>query len=180
MTSTSAVADVRAWLRQCGTESIEHPGGTLYAHLCRVQECLADLGYGLTVQSAGLTHAAYGTDGFDLALLDWKDRATLRALVGEAAEKLVYRYGAGDRRRSWRGLATTGEVVNRFTGHVIRLDADQLTPFIDLTVVNELDVIAQDPALLDKYGEYWSTLFRSWVPAMSAPLVAEVRRTFDH
>lgn len=179
MSSKSAVADVRAWLRHRKTATIQHPGGTLYAHLCRVQERLADLGYGLNVQSAGLTHAAYGTDGFDLALRDWKDRAPLRELVGEAAEQLVYRYGACDRRRSWRGLATTGEVVDRFTGHMIRLDADQLTPFIDLNVVNELDVFAQDPALLDKYGEYFSTLFRSWAPAMSAPLVAEIHRIFD-
>lgn len=171
--------DVRAWLRQCGTETIQHPGGTLYAHLCRVQGRLADLGYGAEVQSAGLTHAAYGTDGFDLALLDWQDRATLRDLIGEAAETLVYLYGACDRKCSWQGLPTTGEVTDRFTGQVIRLDADHLTPFIDLSIVNELDVIEQDPALLGEHGEYFRELFRSWAPAMSAPLIEQIRHTID-
>ena len=173
----STDVDVRAWLRQCGTETIEHPGGTLYAHLCRVQGRLANLGYGVDVQSAGLTHAAYGTDGFDLALLDWKNRATLRDLVGEAAEALVYLYGACDRKRTWQGLQTTGEVTDRFTGQVIWLDADQLKPFIDLSIVNELDVIEQDPALLYKHGEYFRELFRSWAPAMSAPLIEQIRHT---
>ncbi|MEV6813767.1 DUF6817 domain-containing protein [Micromonospora sp. NPDC051296] len=163
----STDVDVRAWLRQRGTETVQHPGGTLYAHLCRVQGRLADLGYGADVQSAGLTHAAYGIDGFDLALLDWKDRATLQNLICEAAETLVYLYAACDRKRSWHGLATTGEVTNRFTGHVIRLDADQLTPFIDLSLVNELDVIEQDPTLLDRHGKYFRALFRSWAPAVS-------------
>jgi hypothetical protein len=179
VTSVSTDVGVRAWLRQCGTESVQHPGGTLYAHLRRVQGRLADLGYRADVQSAGLTHAAYGTDGFDLALLDWKNRATLRNLIGEAAESLVYLYGACDRKRSWHGLATTGEVTDRFTGQVIRLDAGQLTPFIDLSIVNELDVIEQDPTLLDRHGEYFRALFRSWAPAMSPPLVEELRRTLD-
>jgi len=177
--SVSTDIDARAWLRQCGTEAIQHPGGTLYAHLCRVQGRLADLGYGADVQSSGLTHAAYGTDGFDFALLDWKNRATLRDLVGEAAETLVYLYGACDRKRSWKGLAKTGEVTDRFAGQVIRLAADQLTPFIDLSIVNELDVIEQDPALLGKHGEYFRALFRSWAPAVSAPLLEELRHTLD-
>jgi hypothetical protein len=172
----STDAEIRAWLRQCGTESVQHPGGTLYAHLCRVQERLADLGHGVDVRSAGLTHAAYGTDGFGLALVDWQNRATLRNLIGEAAENLVYLYGACDRDRSWNGLAATAEVTDRFTGRVVRLDADLLMPFIDLSIVNELDVIEQDPTVLDRHGDYFRALFRSWAPAASPPLAEELRR----
>ncbi|MFI6265330.1 DUF6817 domain-containing protein [Micromonospora sp. NPDC051006] len=87
--------------------SRSHPGGNLYAHLCRVSERLAVLGWSGEVQAAGLTHAVYGTDGFDLALRDRADRAVLRDLVGADAEKLAYLYRACDRRRSWRELAQT-------------------------------------------------------------------------
>jgi hypothetical protein len=66
------------------------------------------------VQLAGLAHAVYGTDGFDLVLLDPADRTTLRNLIGASAERLVYLYGACDRGRTWRRLAGTGEVWNRF------------------------------------------------------------------
>lgn len=106
---------VRFWLRRHGAEQIVHPGGNLYAHLCRVSERLAVLGCGSEVQAAGLTHAVYGTDGFDLALLDGADRAVLRDLVGVDAEELVYLYGACDRGRSWRELANTGQVFDRCT-----------------------------------------------------------------
>ncbi|MDG9673939.1 DUF6817 domain-containing protein [Micromonospora sp. DH14] len=45
---------VRVWLRRHGAEQITHPGGTLYAHLCRVSERLAALGRSHDVQTAGL------------------------------------------------------------------------------------------------------------------------------
>jgi hypothetical protein len=61
---------VRTWLRARGAETVAHPGGTLYAHLGRVHDRLAALGHPPQVALAGLAHAAYGTDGFDLTLLD--------------------------------------------------------------------------------------------------------------
>ena len=70
---------VKAWLRERGAERIDHPGGTLYAHLGRVHDRLGALGHDQHVRLAGLAHAAYGTDGFDLSLLDVTDRSTLRA-----------------------------------------------------------------------------------------------------
>ncbi|MET8363896.1 MULTISPECIES: DUF6817 domain-containing protein [unclassified Micromonospora] len=81
---------VRGWLRDRGAEQIAHPGGNLYAHLCRVSDRLAALGCDGDVQAAGLTHAVYGTDGFDLTLLDRADRAVLRDLIGADAEERCY------------------------------------------------------------------------------------------
>ncbi|MEV4656493.1 DUF6817 domain-containing protein [Micromonospora sp. NPDC049301] len=170
----STDVDVRAWLCDRGAENIEHPGGTLYAHLCRVQQRLAELGQEPDVQSAGLAHAVYGTDGFDVALLDWTDRGQLRDLIGADAEALVYLYGACDRKRSWRQLATTGAVYDRFTGQTRIVRSDQLTPLIDLSIVNELDVIAQMPSLLDKHQAYFRDLFAAWAPAASAAARSEV------
>ncbi|RIV39107.1 DUF6817 domain-containing protein [Micromonospora radicis] len=174
----SADVDVRGWLRERGAERVEHPGGTLYAHLCRVQQRLADLGHDAHVQAAGLTHAVYGTDGFDVALLDRGDRDRLRELIGADAEALVYLYGAGDRKRSWRRLAATGEIFDRFTGqrHVVR--PGQLTALVDLSIVNELDVLAQLPALLDRHRTYFAELFAGWAPATSPAVRAEVVRLF--
>ncbi|MEV6348115.1 DUF6817 domain-containing protein [Actinoplanes sp. NPDC051851] len=171
----TADIDARTWLRERGATMVEHPGGTLFAHLCRVEELLAELGHPRDVQLAGLTHAAYGTDGFPLALLDWTDRATLRNLIGTEAEALVYLYGACDRKRSWPHLAETHEVTDRFTDRVEHLTPAMLTPFIDLSIVNELDVIAQNPALLTKHGDYFRTLFTAWSPATSPPVAARIR-----
>ncbi|MGM1060076.1 DUF6817 domain-containing protein [Saccharothrix sp. Mg75] len=175
----SAEQDVRAWLRQHGAEAVDHPGGTLYTHLCRVHDRLGGLGLGVDVRLAGLAHAVYGTDGFDVALLDPADRTTLRDLVGETAEGLVHLYGACDRDLTWPRLADTGEVHNRFTGGSERLDVDRLRPFVDLSIVNELDVVEQDPAVAQKYGDRFRSLFASWARIASARVTAEAERVLD-
>jgi hypothetical protein len=167
---------VRAWLREHGAETVDHPGGTLYAHLGRVHDRLGALGHGPDVQLAGLAHAAYGTDGFDLALLPVAERAVLRDLVGERAEALIYLYGACDRSRSWRTLATTRQVWDRFTGVAEDLGQDQVRPFTDLTIVNELDVVERDPGIAERHGDQLRALFESWAPLASAPVLAESRR----
>ncbi|MET8154633.1 DUF6817 domain-containing protein [Actinoplanes sp. NPDC049668] len=167
---------VRAWLRERGAESIEHPGGTLYAHLGRVHDRLGALGHGPDVRLAGLTHAAYGTDGFDRALLPLADRAVLRDLVGEPAEALVYLYGACDRSRSWKELPGTRRVWDRFTGLGHHLAPEQAGPFTDLTIVNELDVVERDPGIAERHGDQLRELFGSWAALASAPVLAESRR----
>ncbi|WBB67628.1 DUF6817 domain-containing protein [Micromonospora sp. WMMD812] len=172
----SADQGVRVWLRRHGAERIAHPGGNLYAHLCRVSERLAVLGCGSEVRAAGLTHAVYGTDGFDLALLDRADRAVLRDLVGADAEELVYLYGACDRRRSWRELAETGQVFDRFVRQVRTPTAAQLRSLTDLSIVNELDVIEHDPAVADRHGAYLRELFASWAPLASEQVIHDAQR----
>lgn len=170
--------DVRGWLRQQGAEAIAHVGGTLYAHLCRVHERLVDLGCDPSVQAAGLTHAVYGTDGFDVALLDPTDRGVLRQLVGAEAEELVYLYGACDRQRSWRRLATTGQVFDRFANAPHALCRARLRQFVELSIVNELDVAEQDPTMVDTHGAYFRELFTSWAPLASREVIRDAQRVF--
>ncbi len=84
-----SVDAVKTWLQGRRTATMDHPGGTLYTHLVRVHDRMRALGLRDDVCLAGLAHAAYGTDGFPVALLDWADRDPLRDLVGDAAEALV-------------------------------------------------------------------------------------------
>lgn len=175
----SSEQTVKAWLRERGAEHIDHPGGTLYAHLSRVHDRLGALGHDPDVRLAGLAHAAYGTDGFDLTLLAVTDRAALRALVGDRAEALIYRYGACDRSRTWRALPASRQVWDRFTGVPLPLEPDQVRPFTDLSIVNELDVAEQDPAFVTRHGDYFRTLFDSWAPLASPAVVAEARRVLS-
>ncbi|GAA3338728.1 hypothetical protein GCM10020358_19860 [Amorphoplanes nipponensis] len=167
---------VRAWLRERGAEHIEHPGGTLYAHLGRVHDKLGALGHDAPVCLAGLAHAAYGTDGFDLTLLPVADRAALRALVGAGAEELIYLYAACDRARTWPTLPDTRQVWDRFTAGARPLAPEQVRPFTDLSIVNELDVAEQDPAFVARHGDYFRALFAAWAPLASPAVLAEVRR----
>jgi hypothetical protein len=171
-------AAVRALLRERGAEGIEHPGGTLCAHLGRVAERLARLGAPEHVRVAGLAHAVYGTDGFDVVLVDRADRDVVRGVAGAAAEELVYRYGACDRSRTWADLAASRRVVDRFTGEAADLDDAALRDFVDLTVVNEVDVVEHSPGLAARHGAALRALFTTWAALGSPAVMADAAETF--
>jgi hypothetical protein len=128
-------AAIEAFLRDRGADGMPHPGGTLLAHLGRVQGLLADWGADAVVQTAGLCHATYGTDGFAPALLPLSDRATLVALIGERAESLVYLYAGCDRGAVYPRVDGTTEFAfrDRFTGRELSPPADQLRAFFEST-----------------------------------------------
>ncbi|MFK3983637.1 DUF6817 domain-containing protein [Micromonospora sp. NPDC050397] len=169
------------FLRARGAEEIAHPGGTLYHHLCRVADRLASWGAPYDIQLAGLCHATYGTDGFDTALLEPADRDMLVAVVGSAAEALVYRYGSCDRRAVYPRLGEPGPVPfpDRFTGHVVEPSELELRAFVEITVANELDVLAHSPALAAQHGAALSRLFGRLRSRMSPAAWQSCRRHFD-
>jgi len=96
---------------------IQHPGGTLMAHLQRVKALLDSWGARPALAAAGLCHAFYGTDGFPTALLDLEHRADLAKAIGTDAEEMAYFYASCDRKTSYRSLADEdGLFADRFTG----------------------------------------------------------------
>lgn len=168
------MGEAQAWLIAHGAKEIDHPGGTLYAHLVRIQERLRSLGLSEHVQLAGLVHAVYGTDGFDLTLTD--DRAEIRSLVGERAEALVWRYGACDRDATWGRLAETRTFTDRHTGATEVLSEQETRDLVDLSIVNELDVYEQSAEIRSKYGDTFRTLFAVWASVASPSVTAEANR----
>lgn len=170
----------RQWLRERGADAIEHVGGTLSAHLGRVHDRMAAHGLARDACLAGLTHAAYGTDGFEVALVDVAERWRLREVVGERAERLVYLYAGCDRGHTWRALATTGEIRCRFTGTWESPPPAELQAFVDLSIVNELDVTEHDPAIAARYGEYFRDIFARWAPLASPGVLADAERVLGY
>ncbi|WP_051800904.1 DUF6817 domain-containing protein [Streptomyces sp. NRRL F-525] len=147
-------AAIDAFLRDRGADEMPHPGGTLLAHLGRVQGLLAEWGADAVVLTAGLCHATYGTDGFAPALLPLTERATLVALIAEPAEALVYLYASCDRGAVYPRVDGTTEFAfrDRFTGRELSPPADQLRAFFEITAANELDVLAHNTELAERYG----------------------------
>jgi hypothetical protein len=147
-------AAIETFLYDRGADGMPHPGGTLLAHLGRVQGLLADWGADPVVQTAGLCHATYGTDGFAPALLPLSDRATLVALIGEPAEALVHLYASCDRGAVYPRVDGTTEFAfrDRFTDRELNPPADQLRAFLEITAANELDVLAHNSELTERYG----------------------------
>lgn len=160
---TRAVDRARAerFLLDHGAAELEHPGGALFAHLCRVADQLAGWGATEDVVLAGLCHAAYGTDGFAIALLPPTKRGELVEVVGGAAEAIVYLYGSCDRDATYPLFGSAGPVAfrDRFTGAVREVDAARVRAFLEITAANELDVFAHNETFALRYGPALLELF---------------------
>ena len=157
-----------ALLKSVGAASIEHPGGTLLAHLQRVSALLASWNARPALIAAGLSHAFYGTDGFALALIDLDQRSLLAQAIGEEAEAIVYFYASCDRKASYRSLAETDATFSdRFTSELIIPSLDQRRDFAELTAANELDIAAVNPPSREQYGASLLALFTRWRPLLS-------------
>lgn len=155
-------------LQSAGAGAIDHPGGTLLAHLERVSALLASWGARPALVTAGLCHAFYGTDGFAVALLGLDQRAELANAIGEEAEDLVYFYASCDRKASYRTLAEhDAEFVDRFTDERTRPTSGQRRDFAELTAANELDIAAVSPQMRERHGPGLLDLFTRWRPLLS-------------
>ena len=152
---------IEEFLRAAGTDRMPHPGGTLLEHLLRVAGTLAEWGADPAVQAAGLCHAAYGTDGFDQALLQVSERDLLTALIGEQAEALVHLYGSCDRAAVYPQLGRNRPAVfrDRFTGREHTVTDAELRAFVEITAANELDVLAHNDDMAARHGRALYRLF---------------------
>jgi len=161
---------VREFLLERGADRLQHPGGTLYAHVRRVAGLLAKWGASQEVQAAGLCHACYGTDGYAPALLSLAERPVLSDLIGPRAESLVYLYASCDRAAVYPALGQGGPVpfLNRFTGVTRTPPERDIRAFLELTAANELDVIRHSPAMAAEHGPPLLWLFAAARQRLSA------------
>jgi len=84
-------------LERAGAGNIRHSGRTLYEHLCGTYHLLDDWGNDEPVCTAGLFHSIYGTRRFKSKAWPIDDRTTIKRLIGDEAEALVYYFCVSDR-----------------------------------------------------------------------------------
>jgi len=171
--------EVMEFLLARGALDLDHPGGTLLAHLRRTHDTLFQWGARPALRLAGLAHAAYGTDGFPQGLIDIDARPNLVLLIGSEAEEIVYNYGSCDRAFSYPRLADDEpELRDRFTGTVTKPAPRLVRDLVELTIANELDVLSHNEDLRSRHGDDLRNLFTVWRVHASEPANAAVERFF--
>ncbi|MFF1380287.1 DUF6817 domain-containing protein [Streptomyces sp. NPDC058308] len=166
--ATDPAHAARRLLCERGAATLDHPGGTLLAHLDRVHRQLVRWNARPELQLAGLCHALYGTDGFAPYLVPLHQRARVREIVGTEAESLVYFYASCDRRATYPGA--TGPAArfrDRFTGRTFTPAPRRWEEFAELTAANELDIAHADVDFRARCGADLLDLFTRMRPLLT-------------
>jgi len=133
--------DAVGLLVELGAEDVDHLGSDLLTHLLGTERILLSWRAPHPIVLAGLCHAAYGTAGFPLSLLDLADRPRLADVIGAEAEAAVYLY-CSCTRDGWQQQLRQPVVTfeDRFTGERFPLDPAGLRSLALITAANELDL----------------------------------------
>ena len=163
-------------LREWGADEIDHPGGTLLAHLVRTASLLHRWDADDDLVLAGLFHAAYGTDGFAPSLIQLDQRADLQSIIGREAEAIIYTYACCDRTASYPliGDAAIDCFIDRHTGAPIEMSEQALRDFVELTYANELDLVAYNQEFAAEFGPALKQVFNQWTHLASEPAIAHL------
>jgi hypothetical protein len=176
-----AIERARRFLSAHEAEKVEHLSSDLATHLEGTLALLEAWDAPERLRLAGLCHAAYGTDGFPPALIDASERTTLRDVIGERAEEIVYVYAACDRSHAYPQLGVRDTVVfrDRFTGDSLEPSDEMLRDFVELTYANELELALRVPEFARCNRSFYLDLFARCRAYASRPAYAAFLATFD-
>ena len=165
-----------ATLRDWGADQVDHPGGTLLAHLVRTAKDLEDWGASDDLVLAALFHAAYGTDGFAPSLIDLSQRDLLQSIIGADAEAIIYRYASCDRKTTYPTIKEDQQTVfiDRYAGGPAAMSDADIQTFVELTIANELDLVEHNDDFAAEFGPVLFDIFSGWTHLASDHAVAKL------
>jgi len=158
-------------LAELGAAEFQHLNGPLIAHLEGTYQFLKDWGNRQELCRAGLYHAVYGTVAFDKILVSVAKRHQIADVIGKEAENIVYYYSACDRDNLYVQIGQSDEINyrNRFTGNTEILTRAMLSDLLELTLANELEIVTNDRAFLEKQRSWYENLFSRFEKYVSRP-----------
>lgn len=179
MNNTNQTDEKLRALENLGTGEFEHLNGSLLAHLRGTRKLLAQWGASVTLQDAGLYHAAYGTSGYSPNFMSLDNRARVCAIIGEDAEDIVYHYCACERERVFPLFGNGGPLRyhNRFNGESGTMSSDRWRAFCELTAANELEIARGDPAFVTRHGKALRDVFTGMRAYLSKSAQAAIADT---
>lgn len=180
MTASNFDCDLFSALAAMGAGDFAHLNGMLERHFVGVHDLLVSWDASEVLRRAGLFHAAYGTAGFEAAVVSLNQRIEIARLIGEEPEQIVYGYCACERNVVWPQIGIADPVIfkDRFTGTEHTMPVAELQNFCELTCANELEIALGSAKFTGEHGRGLLGLFRRWGPWLSPAATQAAERAF--
>lgn len=164
------------FLVKLGVEQIGHSEKSYLAHLIGVYQDMKAHGCSEELARAGMFHSIYGTQMFQGFKLPLEERPTVRAMIGERAERLAYCNCAMDRPSFDRAIEQRSgpyRILDRITQQSIELSAED---FDDLCKIHLYDWLEQVPR--SKQWSYRRQAFRRMAERLGEPALGAFDAVF--
>jgi hypothetical protein len=120
---------------------VPHSAGDLLQHFRGTHDLLEQWGNSETVCHAGLLHGIYGTWHVSHVTVPLERRDTVRALIGEAAEALVYIFAVAERPKDFIESLDRGriEIRDHHAGETMLLSRETLDQLLEIEAANIIE-----------------------------------------
>ena len=148
------------FLEAIGAQNVDHSDDGLLAHLDATFDLLHRWGNSTDVCLAGLCHAVYGTDGFAVGLLAIEERDRLTAIIGPAAETLVYFYASCDRKFFYPLIGSRPlRYRDRFRDAEFEPPETSVRGCLELMLANDVEIAYREKTFLEYTKTHYSRFF---------------------
>lgn len=167
-------------LIELGAGEFEHVDGTLIAHLEGTRCLLKEWNASEVLQDAGLYHAAYGTLVFSHNEFELSQRNEVAAIIGEAAEQIVYHYCACDRDAFFKQFGKIAKPVfyDRITNLKVVVSDELIQQLCELSAANEAEIALNNPSFVTEHGSELVDLFSPMQDFLSPSAKRKIQHVF--
>ena len=177
---TAKYAAAASYLESVGTHNVAHSSDGLLAHLKATSDLLQRWGNSDAICLAGLCHAIYGTDGFEVSLLDISQRDEVKAVIGTAAERFVYFYASCDRRFFYPLIGNRPlRFCDRFTQVEFEPPEEMVCACLELMLANDVEISYREKRFLDYTRTHYSEFFLRSKEFVSTAAYSEYCDVYD-
>jgi hypothetical protein len=163
MTADSELDRQIEFLHARSGDSVGHSWSTLVKHLVETRELLVSWRAAPALCTAGLFHSVYGTESFAHVTVDAADRETLRSIIGDESERLVYLFSV------MTGESFDAAVHERPTHRLEHRNGSgaidvEHPVFVDLCNLSAANWMEQRPRLGELYADMGRARYRAMLP----------------
>ncbi|MDE0043042.1 MAG: hypothetical protein OXT74_13465 [Candidatus Poribacteria bacterium] len=180
-TASTRFQRAEAFLNSYDTGEIAHFNGDFFSHLRRTADLLIKWGNNEYVCLAGLCHAVYGTQGFQLGILKPDERHLLHEVIGRDAEEVAYFYCSCDRSCLYPTIGASGgfKFHDRFTGDRFEPSERMVRDFLEVTFSNEVELGSLSQEFVNNCREFFHDFMPRCKPYVSQAAFEAAAELFD-
>ncbi|MEP1449229.1 MAG: DUF6817 domain-containing protein [Paraglaciecola sp.] len=167
-------------LIELGAGEFEHVDGSLIAHLEGTRCLLKEWHASEILQDAGLYHAAYGTLAFSHNVFDLNQRGEVAAIIGNAAERIVYHYCACDRDIFFKQFGNVAQPVfyDRISNQKVIISDELIQQLCELSAANETEIALNNQDFVTENGSELIELFSRMQDYLSPSAMRKIQHVF--